>query len=91
MMMMMMVVVVMMMIMILGPNEDSLAFTPPGDEMSEVVSRRLPHRQLWVRNLSKVATQWFELDSNLQHSGYKAQNIPLHHRVQITINITNKK
>jgi len=24
------------------------AFTPPGDEMSEVVSRCLPHRQLWV-------------------------------------------
>jgi len=35
----------------------ALAFTPHGDEMSEVVSRCLPHRQLCVRNLSKVATQ----------------------------------
>ena len=28
------------------PKAGSLAFTPPGDEMSEVVSRCLPHRQL---------------------------------------------
>jgi len=78
----MVVVVVMMMIMILGPNEDSLAFTPPGDEMSEVVSRCLPHRQLWVRNLSKIAMQRLEVNSNC---GYKAQNIPLHHHVSIWI------
>ena len=40
--------------MVLCPKAGSLAFTPPGDEMSEVVSRCLPHRQLWVSNLSKV-------------------------------------
>src|SRR5688572_7539267 len=56
---------------------------PPRDEMSEVVSRCLPHRQLWVSNLSMVATQWLEVVSNLRHSGYKAQNIPLHHRVPL--------
>ena len=27
-------------------------------------SRCLPHRQLWVSNLSKVTTQWLEVDSN---------------------------
>src|SRR6218665_3906699 len=32
-----------------------IGFSPPRDEVSEVVSRSLPHRQLWVRNLSKVA------------------------------------
>ena len=31
----------------------------PGDEMSEVVSRCLPHRQWWVSNLPKVAPQEF--------------------------------
>src|SRR5688572_29100500 len=54
---------------------------PPGDEMNDVVSRCLPHRQLWVSNLSRVATQLLEVDSNLQPFGYKAQNIPLHHRI----------
>jgi len=29
-------------------------YTTPGDEMSEVVSRCLPHRQLWVSNLYAV-------------------------------------
>jgi len=38
------------MMMGLNPKAGSLAFTPPGDEMSEVVSRCLPLRQLWVRN-----------------------------------------
>ena len=47
----------------LCPKAGSLAFTPPGDEMSEVASRCLPHRQLWVSNLSKVAMQWLEVDS----------------------------
>ena len=55
----------------------SKACTPPGNEMSEVVSRCLPHRQLWVSNLSKVAMQWLEVDSNLRPSGCKAHNIPL--------------
>ena len=59
----------------------TLAFMPPGDEMSEVVSLCLPHKELWVSNLSRVATQWLEVDSNLRPSGYKAQNIPLHHHV----------
>ena len=49
--MMMMVVKI-----VLCPKAGSLAFTPPWDEMNEVVSRCLPHRQLWVSNLSKVAT-----------------------------------
>jgi len=48
----------MMMLMILCLKAGSLAFTPPGDEMCEVVSCGLPHRQLWESNLSKVATQW---------------------------------
>jgi len=63
---------------VLCPKAGSLAFTPPGDEMSEVVSRCLPHRQLWVRNLTKVATQWHEVDSNLWSYGCKVQNMPLH-------------
>src|SRR6218665_3474669 len=69
------------MMIVLCPKAGSLAFTPPGDEMSEVVSRCLPHRQLWVSNLSKVATQWREVDSNPRPFGCKAQNLPLHHGV----------
>ena len=66
-----------MMMMGLCPKAGSLALTPPRYEMSEVVSRCLPYRQLWVSNLSKVAMQWLEVDSNLRPSGYKAQNILL--------------
>src|SRR6218665_1229135 len=55
-----------MMMMILCLKAGSLAFTPPEDEMSEVASHCPPHRQLWVSNLSKVATQWLEVDLNLQ-------------------------
>jgi len=44
--------------MVLCPRAGSLNFTLPGDEMSEVISRCLPHRQSWVSNLSKVVTQW---------------------------------
>src|SRR6218665_532054 len=69
------------MMIVLCPKAGSLAFTPAGDEMSEVVSCCLPHRQLWVRNLSKVATKWLEVDSYLRPSGCKAQNISLHHCV----------
>src|SRR5918994_2549816 len=67
------------------PEGRSIGFMPPGNEMSEVGSRCLPHRQLWVSNLSKVATQWLEVDSNLRPSGCKAQNIPLHHRVPLAL------
>src|SRR6218665_2681188 len=49
--------------------------------MSEVVFCCLPHRQLWMSNLSKVATQGIEVDSNPRPSGCKAQNIPLYHCV----------
>src|SRR6218665_3005558 len=71
-----------MMMMVLCPKAGSLAFTPPpGDEMSEVVSRCLPNRQLWVSNLYKVTKQWIEVDSNLRLSIFKAQNIPLHHHI----------
>src|SRR6218665_2872548 len=59
----------MMMMMVLCPTAGSLAFTPPGDEMSEEVSRCLPHRQLWVSNLSKVATRWLEVDSKHENQG----------------------
>jgi len=38
----------MIMMVILCPKAGSLAFTPPGNEMSEVVSRCFPHRQLWM-------------------------------------------
>ena len=71
--------------MILCPRAGSLAFTPPGDEMIEVISRCPPHRQLWLSNLSKVVTQWLEVDSNLQPLGCKAQNIPLDHRVLYSV------
>src|SRR6218665_1495484 len=64
------------MMMVLCPKAGSWAFTPPGDEMSEVGSRCLPHRQLWVSNLSKVATQWREVDSNPRPFDCKAQNLP---------------
>jgi len=47
--------------------------------MGEVVFRCLPRRQLWVRNLSKVAMQWLDVASNLRLSGCKAQNIPIQH------------
>ena len=53
-------------------NDDDDGSLPEGrfvgcyaNKMNEVVSRCLPHRQLWVSNLSKVATQWLEVDSNL--------------------------
>ena len=72
---------VMMMIMVLCPKAGSLDFTPPGNEMSAVVSHCLPHRQLWVSNLPKAATQWLEVDSNPRSFCCKAQNILLHHRV----------
>ena len=74
----------MMMMMVLCPKAGSWAFTPPGDEMSEVVPRCLPHRQLWVRTLSKVATQWREVDSNPRPFGCKPQHIPLHHGASMT-------
>src|SRR6218665_3205989 len=77
----------MMMMMVLCPKAGLLAFTPPGDEMSEVVSRCLFHRQLWVSNLSKVSTQWHEVDLNLRPSGCKALNIPLHHRIPYTVHM----
>src|SRR6218665_2386820 len=83
----MMVMMMMLMMMILCPKAGSLAFMPPGDEMSEVVSRCLPHRQLWVSNLSQVATQRLEVDSNPRPFGCKAKNIPLHHRVPYYIYI----
>ena len=73
---MMMMMMMMMMIKVLWPKAGSLVFTPPRDEMSEGVSRCLPHRQLWVSNLSKVATKWLEVDSNLRPSDSKKQNIP---------------
>ena len=65
------------------PEGKFIGFVPHGDEMSEVVSRCLPHRQLWVSNLSKVITQWFEIYSNLRTFGYKAQNIPLHYCIPL--------
>ena len=64
------------------PEGRFIGFTPPGDETSEVASRCLPHRQLWVSHFSKVATQWFEVDSNLRPSSYKTHDSPLHHRVR---------
>ena len=57
--------VMMMMMMISCPKAGSLAFMPPWDEISEEVSCCLPHRQLWVSNLFKVATQWLWVDLNL--------------------------
>jgi len=75
--------------MVFCPKAGSLAFMPPEDEMSEVVSRCLPQRQLWVSNLSKVAKQWLEVDLILRPSGYKAQNIPLHHLI-CDLRIVNK-
>src|SRR6218665_3371645 len=48
--------------MVLCPKAGSLAFTPPGDEMREVLSCCHTHRKLWVSNLSKVATQLLEVD-----------------------------
>ena len=41
--------------------------------------------QLSVSNLSKVAAHWFEVDSNLQGSGYKAENISLYHCVDFPV------
>src|SRR6218665_2207584 len=67
------------MMMVLCPKAGSLAFTPPGDEMSEVVSRCPPHRQLWVSNLSKVATWGLERESNLRPSGRQASTLPMRH------------
>ena len=57
------------------------AFTPAVEEVSEVVSRSHRHRQLWASNLSKVAMQWLEVDSNPRPFGCMGQNTPLHHRV----------
>jgi len=44
MMMMMMMIMMLTMMAVLCPKAGSQAFTPPGDEMSEVVPRCLPHR-----------------------------------------------
>src|SRR6218665_4001963 len=77
--------------MVFYPKAGSLAFTSPRDEMSEVVSRCLPHRQLRVSSLSKVATQWLEVDWNQQPPGCKAQNIPLHHRVPFPFTVGGTK
>ena len=74
-----------MMLMVQCPKAGSLAFAPPGDEMSEVVSCCL---QLWVSNLSKVTMQWPGVDSNLRPFGCKEQNIPLLLRIPITIKST---
>src|SRR6218665_2331601 len=60
--------------------------TPPGDEMSEVVSCCFSHRHLWVSNLSCVSMQWLEVDSNLKPSSYRAENILLHHRAPFSQN-----
>src|ERR1043165_2829044 len=38
------------------------------------------HEQLRVKDLPRVPTRRFEVDSNPQPSGCKAPNIPLHHR-----------
>src|SRR6218665_154149 len=72
-----------MMMMVLCPKAGSLAFMPPGDDMIKVVFLHLPHRQLWVSNLSKIATQWLEVDSNQQPFGFKAQTMSLHHHVPV--------
>lgn len=42
-------------------NGRSIGFMPPWDEMSGVVFRCLPHRQIWVSNLSKFATHRLEV------------------------------
>jgi len=52
----------MMMMKVLCPKAGSLAFMPSEDEISEVVSCCLPHRLLWVSNLSKVTMQWLEVE-----------------------------
>src|SRR6218665_388099 len=52
----------MMIMMVLCPKAGSLAFMPLGNETSEVACHCLSHRQLWVSNLSKVATWWPELE-----------------------------
>src|SRR6218665_598484 len=39
-----------MMMMVLCPKAGSLAFTPPGDEKSDVVSRCLPRIQLFIHS-----------------------------------------
>ena len=82
--MMMMMMMMMTTTTVLCPKAGSLAFTPSRDKMSEVVSSCLPHRQLWLINLSKVATQWLEVDSNLRPSSCKTQNIPLPNRIPST-------
>ena len=56
-MIMMIMMIMIMMMILLCLKAGSLAFKPSGDEMSELVSHCLPHRQLWASNLSKVATQ----------------------------------
>src|SRR6218665_1968357 len=61
----------MMMMMVLCPKAGSLAFTPPGDEMNEVVSSCLPHRQLWVSNLTNEI-QW-QIRANGKHQVWKAK------------------
>src|SRR6218665_943803 len=74
----------MMMMMILCPKAGSLAFTPPGDEMSEVVSCCLPHRQLRMSYLSKVPTQWLEVDfepTTLRLQSTEHTLTGLHHRI----------
>ena len=61
MMMMMMMMMKMLIMMVLCLRAGSLTFTPPGDEMSEVVPQCLSHRQLWVSTEQRVQgyyVQW---------------------------------
>jgi len=67
--------------MVLCPKAGSLAFTSPGDEMSEVPSSQTVMGEQLVKGCYTVA--WGRLRSNLQLYGYKAQNIPLYHRVPV--------
>ena len=63
------------------PEGGSLAFTPPGDERSQVVSP-LPSSQTIIVGdqqlgyLSKVAMQWHEVDSNRRLPGTKHTATP---------------
>ena len=70
--------VMMSFLLILGWMASPLAFILPWDEVSKVVSHGLPHRQLWVINLSRFAMLWLNVDLNLWPSGDKAQSILLH-------------
>src|SRR5688572_30314853 len=63
-----------------APSRFLLRGAPDYSADTELEFHAEAHEQLRVKDLPRVPTWRLEVDSNLQPSGCKAPNIPLHHR-----------